>query len=103
MVICAVLPDGSILKDKHWLEMPNFKNSNETFWLIFKQCVGVSKNIFSPFVTVIGCYKNGRHQDCDTIENESRTRDLYLYLFYTKYGKKSCIFRGQAPRFFLLH
>lgn len=59
----------------------------------------ISVKYIPPFVTVIRCYKNGRHQDCDTTENESRTRDLYLYLFYTKYGKKSCIFRGQAGFF----
>ena len=34
-----VLPDRSILKgDKNWWKMPKSKNSNTTFWVIFKHC-----------------------------------------------------------------
>ena len=31
-----VLPDKEILKDKNWRKMPKYKNSNATFWMIFK-------------------------------------------------------------------
>ena len=35
----TVLPDGSIYRDKNWWKMPKVKNSNATFWAIFKQYV----------------------------------------------------------------
>ena len=28
-------------QDKNWWKMPKFKNSNATFWVIFKQCAGI--------------------------------------------------------------
>ena len=33
-----MLPDRSILIGQKLVEIPKFKNSNETFWVIFKQC-----------------------------------------------------------------
>ena len=91
------------LRNWRWLYSMNFtqtslRRRDEDYILWCFKIISVK--YIPPFVTVIRCYKNGRHQDCDTTENESRTRDLYLYLFYTKYGKKSCIFRGQAGFFF---
>ena len=35
----TVLPDRSILVGQKWWKMPKLKKSNETFWVIFKQCV----------------------------------------------------------------
>ena len=34
----TVLPDGTLLIGKIWKKMPKFKNSNATFWVIFKHC-----------------------------------------------------------------
>ena len=33
------LPDMSVLKGQKLVEMPKLKNSNATFWMIFKHCV----------------------------------------------------------------
>ena len=40
----TVLPDTSLLIVKKWWKMPLLKNSNATFWIIFKQCGHSSSN-----------------------------------------------------------
>ena len=37
----TVLPDRSLLIGQKWWNMPKFKNSSATFWVIFKHCVQV--------------------------------------------------------------
>ena len=39
----TVLPDRSVLTGQKLVEMPKVKNSNATFWVIFKQCVSPKK------------------------------------------------------------
>ena len=44
---------GQFWKDKNWWKMPNkFKNSNVTFWVIFKQCEALLKR---PLAAVLQC------------------------------------------------
>ena len=38
---------GQFQWDKNLMKMPKLKNSNETFWVIFKHCVPISGHIFS--------------------------------------------------------
>ena len=52
-----------------------------------------TKLLYRYFEPVWECYKNGRHEIV-TPWKMSQERDLYLYLCSSKYGKKSCIFRG---------
>ena len=44
-----MLPDKSVLIGQKLAKMPKFKNSNETFWVIFKQCEDESPKLFTFF------------------------------------------------------
>jgi len=39
-----VLPDRSVLIGQKLVEMPKLKNSNATFWMIFKHCASKQKS-----------------------------------------------------------
>ena len=51
----TVLPDRSVLIRQKLVEMPKFKNSNATFWVIFKHCVETSVKF--PNYLFGGCWK----------------------------------------------
>ena len=48
---------GQFYKDKNWWKMSKFKNSNATFWVIFKQCAFM-RLFFSVF-----CFIHQQEQD----------------------------------------
>ena len=49
----TVLPDRSILIGQNWWKMPKLKNSNETFWVIFKQYGGLNKCLLQTEISSI--------------------------------------------------
>ena len=68
----TVLPDRSILMDKSWWKKPKYKNTNETLWVIFKQC-DFERQIPERLAKALKVWQPG-FEDSDTVE-------------YTKVGK----------------
>ena len=76
-------------QDKNWWKMPKLKNSNATFWVIFKHCVVVligSKWVDFFFVLCLGTRK---------LRNMRMTIKItLLYKNLTSISSNSCLFQN---------
>ena len=98
------LPDRSVLIGQKLVEIPEFKNSNATFWVIFKHC-GVIKKVYPPVayaypfketenvlwshhklpIIAFFLFSSSSLSDSQTQQStaEKRTFDAFLKLFFS--------------------
>ena len=74
----TVLPDMSILIGQNWWKMPKLKNSNATFWVIFKHCAEVSLMMYLNKVL----NKCGKKKLAPKEKKETLRRPLIVWQYF---------------------